>query len=98
MSDEIKLPFVNMHAIAQQILTETDNLISETESRHQQILNIKAELPGSMQGTFDNFLEPFHRNIQQVLALRQSIGKTLSSAADAAESSEASIDSGFQSQ
>lgn len=98
MSDKISFPFVYMHAIAQQIMSETDNLISETESRHQQILNTKSELPSSMQGSFDSFLEPFHRNLQQVLALRESIGKTLATAADAAEASEISIDAGFHMQ
>lgn len=97
MSDKISLPFANMRAIARDMLVETDNLINETESRHQQILSAKAQLPALMQGGFDNFLDPFHRNLQQVLALRQSIGKTLSSAADAAEQAEAAIDPGFQS-
>ena len=98
MSDKISLPIVNMRELAQQILNETENLMNETELRHHQILNTKDELPVSMHGTFDNFLEPFHRNIQQVLELRQSIGKNLLSAADIAESTEASIEIGFQSQ
>lgn len=98
MSDKISLPMVNMRELAQQILNETENLMSETESRHQQIQSTKAQLPTSMHSTFDSFLEPFHRNMQEVLALRQSIGKTLSSAADTAETSDASISTGFQSQ
>jgi hypothetical protein len=98
MSDKISLPIVNMRAIAQQAALETTNLISETEYFHQQILNTKTELPGSMQAAFDTFLEPFHRNLLEVLALRRDIAETLSAAADVSVHTDESLSTGFQSQ
>jgi hypothetical protein len=96
MSEKISLPTVNLRMVAQEILTETDNLVSETESRHQGIVSTKSELPTSLQSIFDNFLEPFHTNLQQVLAFRRFIGETLSSTADTTESAEGSISTDFQ--
>ena len=96
MSDKISLPLANLRIVAQEILTHTDTLSSETEARYQGILGIKSELPAPLQGVFDNFLDPFHTSLQQVLILRRTIGETLSSTADTAESVDGSLGASFQ--
>ena len=92
MSDEISLPIAMMRQVAQQIMSDTDTLGSETSSRIQHMHNSNSSLPGSMQGAFSNLLEPLQRNLSQVLTLRHSIGQTLSEAADAALATEEAID------
>lgn len=92
MSDEISLPIAIMRQVAQQIMSDTDTLSSETSSRIQHMHNSNSSLPGSMQGAFANLLEPLQRNLAQVLSLRHSIGQTLSEAADVAQMTEEAID------
>lgn len=92
MSDEISFPIDNMRQIAQQIASDTEALIGETTSRIQQMHNTNGGLPGSMQGGFSELFGQLQRNMGQILALRQSIGQTLTQAAELAAATEQAID------
>jgi uncharacterized protein YukE len=92
MSDNISFPIDNMRQIAQQITSDTEALSGETNTRIQQMHNTGTGLPSSMQGGFSELFGQLQRNMEQILALRQSIGQTLTQAAELAASTEQAID------
>jgi len=81
-----------MRQIAQQIASDTEALMGETTSRIRQMQNTNGGLPGSMQGGFSDLFEQLQRNMGHILVLRQSIGQTLTQAADLAAATEQAID------
>lgn len=92
MSNKISFPFDNMRQVAQQIISESETLASESASRIQQLNATNSSLPASMQGNFSELFGQIQRNMSQVLALRLSIGQTLVQAADLAQATEQAID------
>lgn len=95
---KISFPIDSMQQMAITIDNDTQYLNGVVSSFKSQIQNIIAELPGSMQGAFNNFFETFNTDMQQTLTLRHDIARMLTIAVIVAELTENNNQIGFQGQ
>ena len=97
MTDKMIWPLGDMREKSRQIGTGTENLANEHFGRLQKIQETNTSLPASMQETFDSFHNLLSQHMAGTIALRYTIGKGLTTAADLAEETDTGVSKGFQS-